>query len=119
LLPQRCLDQWAYDHGVRLQFIEPGKPIQNAFIESFNSRLREECLNEHVFGSLANAQRKIEAWRQDYNRLRPHSSLGDLTPQEFTRRNTGIEQIQTPDGTNLRLVSLTGKVMSANCAWVH
>ena len=79
----RAMDQWAYAHGVRLQFIEPGKPIQNAFIESFNSRLREECLNEHVFVSLEDARRKIEQWRIHYNRERPHSSLGYLPPEEF------------------------------------
>ena len=79
----RALDQWAYEHGVRLQFIEPGKPIQNAHIESFNARLREECLNEHVFVSLDDARRKIETWRIQYNRERPHSSLGNLTPEEF------------------------------------
>ena len=64
-------------------YIEPGKPIQNAFIESFNSRLRDECLNEHVFLSLAEARETIEAWRHDYNHLRPHGSLGALTPTEF------------------------------------
>ena len=79
----RVLDQWAYEHGVRLQFIEPGKPIQNAHIESFNARLREECLNEHVFVTLDDARRKIETWRIQYNRERPHSSLGNLTPEEF------------------------------------
>ncbi len=79
----RVLDQWAYEHGVRLQFIEPGKPIQNAHIESFNARLREECLNEHVFVTLADARSKIEEWRIQYNRERPHSSLGNLTPEEF------------------------------------
>ena len=61
-----AMDQWAYEHGVRLQFIEPGKPIQNAIIESFNSRLREECLNEHAFVSLDDARRKIEHWRIEY-----------------------------------------------------
>ena len=79
----QVLDQWAYDHGVHLQFIERGKPIQNAYIESFNARLREECLNEHVFVSLTDARRKIEQWRIAYNRERPHSSLGNLTPEEF------------------------------------
>ncbi len=83
----RVLDQWAYDNHVRLQFIEPGKPIQNAFIESFNSRLREECLNEHVFVSLDDARSKIEQWRIEYNRERPHSSLGYLTPEEFAARS--------------------------------
>src|SRR5208282_6722525 len=79
----RVMDAWAYGCGVRLQFIEPGKPIQNAFIESFNSRLREECLNEQVFLSLDDARRKIEHWRHQYNRARPHSSLGYLVPAEF------------------------------------
>jgi putative transposase len=80
-------DQWAYERGVKLQFIEPGKPIQNAFIESFNSRLREECLNEHVFVSLDDARRKIEQWRIECNQERPHSSLGYLTPEEFAAKN--------------------------------
>ena len=83
----RHLDQWAYEHGVRLQFIEPGKPIQNAFIESYNGRFREECLNEHVFVSLADARRKVEQWRIAYNQERPHSSLGYLTPHEFAARH--------------------------------
>ena len=74
------LDRWAFDNHVQLQFIEPGKPIQNAFIESFNSRFREECLNEHVFVSLDDARCKIEQWRGRYNCERPHSSLGYLTP---------------------------------------
>jgi len=64
-------------------YIEPGKPVQNAFIESFNSRLRDECLNEHVFLRLTEARQTIEAWRYDYNHLRPHGSLGALTPNEF------------------------------------
>jgi putative transposase len=64
-------------------YIEPGKPVQNAFIESFNSRLRDECLNEHVFLTLTQARRIIEDWRHDYNFVRPHSSLGALTPMEF------------------------------------
>ncbi len=67
----------------RLRFIEPGKPVQNGFIESFNGRLRDECLNEHWFLSLADARRIIEDWRIDYNQNRPHSSLGNLTPEEF------------------------------------
>jgi putative transposase len=83
----RVLDQWTFERGVKLQFIEPGKPIQNAFIESFNSRLREECLNEHVFVSLEDARRKIEQWRIEYNQERPHSSLGYLTPEEFAAKD--------------------------------
>jgi putative transposase len=68
---------------VAWHYIEPGKPVQNAFVESFNSKLRDECLNEHVFTTLAEARAIIEAWRNDYNHMRPHSSLGTLTPSEF------------------------------------
>jgi putative transposase len=80
------LDQWAYDNGVRLQFIEPGKPIQNAHIESFNARLCEECLNEHVLVSLDDARNKIEKWRVAYHRERSHSSLGNLTLRSSQQR---------------------------------
>jgi len=83
----RALDQWAYDHGVRLQFIRPGKPVENAYIESFNGRFREECLNEMVFMNLADARNKIERWRQDYNTRRPHSSLDGMTPAEFAQHH--------------------------------
>lgn len=86
-LTSRLLDQWAYDHGVQLQFIDPGKPIQNAFIESFNSRFRDECLNAHWFSSLADAQLLIEAWRLDYNQCRPHSALNYQTPAEVYQRS--------------------------------
>jgi putative transposase len=84
-LTSRALDQWAYERGVRLRFIDPGKPVQNAYIESFNGRLRDECLNEHWFLSLAHARSIIEEWRCDYNQRRPHSALGNLTPLEFAR----------------------------------
>jgi putative transposase len=79
----RALEDWAYRRGVQLDFIRPGKPVENAFIESFNGRLRDECLNVHQFTSMAEAQHIIEAWRLDYNQRRPHSSLGHLTPNEF------------------------------------
>jgi putative transposase len=79
----RALDAWAYAHGIDLHFIEPGKPNQNAYVESINGRLRDECLNEHWFLSLPHARRTIEDWRVDYNLNRPHSSLGNLTPEEF------------------------------------
>lgn len=82
----RCLDQWAHDRGIELSFIRPGKPVENAFVESFNGTLREECLNEHWFLSLREAKREIEAWRVDYNRVRPHSSLGNLTPAAFAAK---------------------------------
>ena len=77
--------RWATDR-VAWHYIQPGKPVQNAFIESFNSRLRDECLNEHLFESLSEARQIIEAWRYDYNHARPHSSLGALTPREFANQ---------------------------------
>ena len=79
----RAVDQWAYAHGVTLHFIEPGKPVQNAFIESFNGKFRDECLNQNWFENLQDARRIIEAWRVDYNTVRPHSSLGYQTPEEY------------------------------------
>ena len=79
----KSLDEWAWNSGVKLDFIRPGKPTENAFIESFNGRLRDECLNVNEFGSIEDARQKIELWRQDYNHHRPHSSLGHLTPNEF------------------------------------
>ena len=79
----KALDEWAYRNGVRLNFIEPGKPVQNAFIESFNGRFRDECLNENWFLDLGDAREIIEAWRIDYNTRRPHSALGYATPKEF------------------------------------
>lgn len=79
----RALEDWAWRRGVQLDFIRPGKPTENAYIESFNGRLRDECLNVHQFLSLDDAKTRIEDWRQDYNSLRPHSSLGHLTPLEY------------------------------------
>jgi len=80
------LDSWAYYNSVKIDFIRPGKPVDNAFIESFNGRLRDECLNTHIVYSLEDAQEKIESWRLDYNKVRPHSSLGNLSPSEFAER---------------------------------
>jgi putative transposase len=79
----KALDTWAWTRDVRLHFIDPGKPVQHAYIESFNGRFRDECLNESWFTTVADARATIEAWRRDYNTQRPHSSLGDLTPDEF------------------------------------
>lgn len=81
----KVLDQWAYANKVTLDFSRPGKPTDNAFIESFNGRVRAECLNENWFLSLEDARQKIAAWRQDYNNHRPHSSLGNLAPREFAK----------------------------------
>jgi putative transposase len=79
----KVLDQWAYLNGVELDFIRPGKPTDNALIEAFNGRFRQECLNESWFLSLEDAQEKVEEWRQHYNRERPHGSLGNVPPVEF------------------------------------
>ena len=79
------MEAWSVDQKVRHEFIEPGKPGQNAFVESFNGRLREECLNTQWFLSLSDAKSKIEAWRNDYNNDRPHSSWAYQTPTEFAK----------------------------------
>jgi putative transposase len=92
----RALDTWAYARGVQLRFIRPGKPIDNAFVESFNGKFRDECLNEHWFASVAEAQRLIEAWRVDYNTVRPHSALHGATPEQFADSLCGRSPAQTP-----------------------
>jgi putative transposase len=84
-LAGRAMDEWASARGVKLRFIEPGRPSQNAFVESFNGRLRDECLDQHWFMSLGDARGTVERWRKDYNRSRPHSALGYRTPEEFRR----------------------------------
>ena len=85
------LDRWAYWNHVQLDFSRPGKPTDNALVESFNSRFRQECLNQHWFMSLEDAQHKIEAWREDYNHQRPHSSLGYQSPAEFIANSRARE----------------------------
>ena len=82
------MDLWAYLNKIKLDFSRPGKPTDNAFIESFNGKFRAECLNENWFLSLADVCDKIEQWRDDYNSHHPHSSLGDLTPVEFAGSDT-------------------------------
>lgn len=84
----KAMDSWAYRNQVQLDFIRPGKPVENAFIESFNGKLRDECLNANLFFSLEDANRKLEHWRTDYNNSRPHSSLGNLTPREYALRHS-------------------------------
>ena len=83
----RDLDLWAYQRGVTLDFSRPGKPTDNAFIESFNGKFRAECLNAHWFMSLDDARRKCEAWRRDYNEERPHSSIGNKAPIDLIDRS--------------------------------
>lgn len=81
----RAFDAWAYRRGIKLQFIRPGKPVENAFIESFNGRLRDECLSTSWFLDLADARAQLEAWRHDYNEARPHGGLAGCTPSRFAR----------------------------------
>jgi len=92
------LDLWAWSHGVTLDFSRPGKPTDNAFIESFNSRFRQECLNASWFLNLNDAKLKIESWRQEYNTARPHSAIGNKTPAEFAEAASLASQ-----GCNQRL----------------
>jgi len=89
----RVLDEWAHRKGIKLDFIRPGKPVENAYVESFNGRLRDECLNEHNFTMLADARETIEAWGLDYNEARPHTALDGLTPAEFRRQSGGLNQL--------------------------
>ncbi len=82
--------RWCQDTGVGWHYIVPGKPMQNAFLESFNGKLRDECLNEHIFGNLAEARKIIETWRIDYNTQRPHTSLGGLAPAVYANLNRAM-----------------------------
>lgn len=95
----KALDAWAYQRGIKLHFIRPGKPVENAYIESFNGRFRDECLNENLFQTLDETRHVIETWRIDYNRHRPHSSLGNLTPEEFANLN----RVRQPESRNPNL----------------
>jgi putative transposase len=107
----QALDRWAYRRGVKLHFIAPGKPEQNAYVESFNGKFRDECLNEHWFADLGEAREKIESWRQDYNQRRPHSALGYRTPEEFAaqaaaRRASPPTPVAFPPGNSRNLPEL-------------
>ena len=101
----KALDAWAHQHGVHLEHTRPGKPTDNGHIESFNGKVRDECLNQNVFLSLADARDSLERWRQDYNRERPHSALNWMTPEEFQKEY----ELSSPTGnTNLQLGYLMG-----------
>lgn len=91
----KAMDRWAHERGVALQFIRPGKPVENAFCESFNGKLRAECLDANWFRELPEAQREIERWRVEYNEIRPHKHLGRRTPAEFVRAlREGVPSVQ-------------------------
>jgi len=88
-LAGKALDAWTYQKGIKLYFIRPGKPVENAYIESFNGKQRDECLNENLFRTLDEARVIIETWRLDYNQYRSHSSLGNLTPRGVRQSGPG------------------------------
>ena len=102
----KMLDKWVYERRIKIDFSRPGKPTDNATVESFNGRLRQECLNENWFMSLDDARCKIEAWRVFYNQSRPHSSLGWQTPAEYARESAGSEQ---NDRSNEPVISNNGR----------
>ena len=111
------LDRWVYREQVQLNFIQPGKPTQNAYVESFNGKFRDECLNENIFKNLDHAREVIENWRVDYNEQRPHSSLNKLTPSQFaanphegcfTIENTANHQHKIIPSLSQKTVQLTG-----------
>lgn len=102
-----ALSEWAFDKKINHLFIDPGKPIQNAYIESFNGKFREECLAEHWFKNIYEARDVIESWRIEYNTERPHSSLGNLTPSEYAQK-LSQETTQNSARLTLRLVQNLG-----------
>lgn len=95
-----ALDQWAFRNQIKLSFIQPGKPVQNCFVESFNGKFRDECLDHQIFYDLADARSKIETWRIDYNENRPHSSLNQRTPLEYAKI---YENLLTKNQETMRL----------------
>jgi len=101
----RVLDDWAWRNGVKLHFIDPGKPVQNPYIESFNATFRKDCLNQNWFYTLEEAREEIENWRQDYNEFRPHSSLDALSPNEFMKQ---LSLTQNTQELNSRVAQLPG-----------
>ena len=104
-----AMEAWAYQYGVQLDFIRPSKPVENSYIESFNGRLRDECLNVQVFFALSDVREKLERWRQDYNQVRPHSALGDRAPEEFVRH------WRQASATSLRTAWPVNQVPAAPC----
>ena len=86
----RHFDSWAHQRGIKLDYIAPGRPVENCYIESFNGKFRDECLSENWFDGLVSARLIIEEWRLDYNKNRPHSSLDNLAPEQFLARIIGL-----------------------------
>lgn len=104
----QALEEWAHRNGVRLHFIRPGKPNDNAYIESFNGTFRDECLSEQWFISLDDARATIESWRRDYNQVRPHSSLDNMTPEEFANAAAGLRSATPPSDLQPQSLTATG-----------
>jgi putative transposase len=111
----KAMFEWAERTGVQLRFIEPGKPVQNAFIKSFNGRFRDECLNQHWFASIRHARREIESWRVHYDLQRPHSSLGYKTPNEFATERA--RTLQLDEGSTPPPARPTSKPENSSLAW--
>jgi putative transposase len=112
----KAMDAWAWQLGLQLIFITPGRPVENGYIESFNGRLRDECLNVSLFFSLADVREQLRRWQKDYNHLRPHSSLDDRTPNEFAQIwRKGASPSRLPIRHSLRPVkaSLTARSRAA------
>ena len=106
-LTSKVLDKWAYENAVTLDFIRPGKPTDNAYIESFNGSLRDECLNSHWFMSLEDAKQKIEAWRWEYNLIRLHYALGFMTPSEFAEAISLFKETQSEKSPDSQIMTGT------------
>ena len=106
-LTSKAILQWAADNNVNWHYITPGKPSENGFTESLNGKIRDECLNEHLFRSISHARSVLEAWRQDYNHVRPHSSLNYMTPMEFLNQPNAMM-----DASIIALTSSTQSVIN-------
>src|SRR4051794_3690592 len=115
-LTSNAMLKWAQVNGVEWHYIAPGKPQQNGFMESFNGKLRDECLNEQVFSSLAQARRIIECWRIDYNTARPHSSLNYQPPEEFAANWRAVSQQSPPDAAPAPATGRTAAVCRASAS---
>jgi putative transposase len=111
----KAMDAWAYQHGVQLDFTRPGRPVENSYIESFNGRLRDECLNVEVFFTIADVREKLERWREDYNQVRPHSALNDQSPRTFaTAWAPSAASASTPWPANHTLAGVVRRAAAAN-----